>query len=302
METLTVALWPVNLEQPAPSLAGWLANVDARTAEAKAAGAEILVLPELACTQWLSFARPGMAPAELSAWLAAVADEAAPALREMAVRYGVALLPGSFPVAVPGETGLPRNQAWLFLPDGGARIQDKLCLTPSELGMFSPGTTVGVVHWADLRIAVVICLDVEFTALWARLGGLDLDLLLVPAKTDMVSGYQRVFGCAKARAIELQAAVCVVGATGAPLGLPALDTTVGGAAAYVPCDAGLSPDGVFAALEPHTAAAGLPPFLLCPHLPIGACRRIRHGGAEAEVWPGSWSAEGVAIADPAPAL
>jgi predicted amidohydrolase len=302
METVTVALWPANLEQPAPSLAAWLANLEARMAEAEAAGAQILVLPELACTQWLSFAAPGMGPAELSAWLAAVAVDAAPALREMAVRHGVALLPGSFPVAVPGETGLPRNQAWLFLPDGGARIQDKLCLTPSELGMFNPGSSVNVVRWSGLRIAIVICLDVEFTALWARLGTLDLDLVLVPAKTDMVSGYHRVFGCAKARAIELQAPVCVVGATGAPLALPALDTTVGGAAAYIPCEAALGPTGVFAAQEPHTAADGLPPFLLCPHLPVMACRRIRHGGAEAEVWPGSWAADGVAIADPAPCL
>ena len=33
--------------------------------------------------------------------------------------------------------------------------------------------------------------------------------------------------------------------------------------------------------------------------PLGACRRIRHGAAEAEVWPGSWSADHITIADPA---
>jgi hypothetical protein len=57
--------------------------------------------------------------------------------------------------------------------------------------------------------------------------------------------------------------------------------------------------GVAAALEPHAAASGLSPMLIAPHLPVGHCRRIRHGAAEAEVWPGSWTAERVAIVDPA---
>lgn len=302
METITVALWAANLEEPVPGLAAWLAGVEKRLAEAQAGGAQLLVLPELACTQWLGFAPAGLPAAQVAPWLAEIAADAGPALRDLAVRYGIALLPGSFPAAVPHDGALPRNQAWLFLPDGSAHVQDKLCLTPSELGMFSPGTTMNVVQWAGLRLAVVVCLDVEFTALWARLGRLDLDLLLIPAKTDMLSGYYRVFGCAKARAIELQAPVCTVGAVGAPLGHPALDTTVGGAAVYLPCEAALNATGIAASLEPRAAAAGQSPFLVCPDVPVGACRRIRHGGAEAEVWPGSWSAEAVAIADPAPPL
>ena len=126
--------------------------------------------------------------------------------------------------------------------------------------------------------------------------------MLQRAKTDLISGYWRVFGCAKARAIELQTVVCAVGAVGSPLGLPALDTVVGGAAAFVPCEASLGYTGIAAALEPHAATSGLSPVLVAPDLPLGPCRRIRHGAAEAEVWPGSWSAEGIAIADPAEPL
>jgi len=44
---------------------------------------------------------------------------------------------------------------------------------------------------------------------------------------------------------------------------------------------------------------GASPMLYAPHVPLGACRRIRHGAAEAEVWPGSWSADHIIIADPA---
>jgi predicted amidohydrolase len=145
----------------------------------------------------------------------------------------------------------------------------------------------------------VVCLDIEFTALFARLARLDLDLILVPAKVDMLSGYYRVLGCAKARAIELQTAVAVVGAVGSPLGQPALDTVVGAAAVFIPCEASLNVTGVAAALDPLPAATGASPMLYAPHVPLGACRRIRHGAAEAEVWPGSWSADHITIADPA---
>ena len=163
----------------------------------------------------------------------------------------------------------------------------------------TPGATVNVIPWEGLRVAIVVCLDVEFTSLWARLAKLDLDLVLVPAKTDMLSGYYRVFGCAKARAIELQTIVCAVGAVGTPLGLPAVDTVVGGAAAFLPCEAALGYTGIAAALEPHAAASGLSPLLYTPDLPIGFCRRIRHGAAEAEVWPGSWAADRITVVDPA---
>ena len=115
----------------------------------------------------------------------------------------------------------------------------------------------------------------------------------------MSSGYYRVFGCAKARAIELQTVVCAVGAVGSPLGHPVTATVVGGAAAFIPCEATLGVTGVVAALEPHTAASGLSPLLIAPQLPVGLCRRLRHGAAEAEVWPGSWPADHVMISDPA---
>ena len=305
-ETLTAALWAVNLQLPAESLAAWTAGIEARMAEAHSAGARLLVLPEFACAQWLSFAPADLPITEQVSWLAALAQEAMAALRPLPARYGVALLPGTMPWARPGSkrkaSGF-RNRAWLLLPDGRVFAQDKLCLTPSERNpqgwVLSPATEVNIVTWEGLRVAIIVCLDIEFTSLMARLAKLDLDLLLVPAKTDMLSGYYRVFGCAKARAIEMQTVVCVVGAIGSPLGHPAMDTVLGGAAAFLPCEAALAPTGIAAALEPHAAAAGASPVLYAWNLPLGACRRIRHGGAEAEVWPGSWAADRIKIADPA---
>jgi predicted amidohydrolase len=305
METLTAALWAINLEPPTTTLTAWVAGVEARMADAQAAGARLLVLPEFACVQWLSFAPPGLPVNQQVPWLDSLTGEALAALRPLPARYGVALLPGTMPFAAPGHEGAPRhfNRAWLLLPDGGAFTQDKLCLTPTEQDpagwLLTPGATLNVIQWEGLRIAIVVCLDVEFTSLWARLAKLDLDLVLVPAKTELLSGYYRVFGCAKARAIELQTIVCAVGAVGTPLGHPAVDTVAGGAAAFLPCEAALGATGIATAIEPHGAASGLSPLLYAADLPIGFCRRIRHGAAEAEVWPGSWVADHIAVVDPA---
>jgi predicted amidohydrolase len=215
----------------------------------------------------------------------------------LSAAYGVSLLPGTIPHPVGERDGAPAyaNRAWLLTSDGGVFHQDKLSLTPLEEGTAAGSTVRGeaidVILWMGLRVAIAVCLDAEFTALWSRLGELDLDLVLVPAKTDMITGYHRVFGCARARAIELQTAVCAVGAVGAPLGHPQTDTGVGGAAAFLPCDVSLHLDGVFAALPPQPAAHGTDPVLAVQGLPVGQCRRIRNGAAEAEVCPAAWRAD-----------
>jgi predicted amidohydrolase len=304
VEILTAALWAVNINLPTVSLAAWTASVEAQIAEAQAGGAQLLVMPELASAQWLSFAPADLPLTNQVPWLASLADEALAALRPLPRRYGIAPLPGTIPCAEPARKGKPiayYNRAFLLLPDGRTFTQDKLCLTPSERNpkgwLLTPGNRVNIINWQGLRIAIVICLDVEFTALWARLARLDLDLILVPAKTDMLSGFYRVFGCARARAIELQTVICAAGAIGIPLAPVAVDTVLGGAAAYLPCEASLGFTGIAAALEPHAASSGLSPLLFAKNLPLGACRRIRHGAAEAEVWPGSWTAEHVTIAE-----
>ena len=299
--TISITLWSANLEPPATSLAAWLDLVGARLAETRAAGSQLLVLPELNCIQWLGFAPPGLAANRQLPWLADMAQEAMPGMRALAAEYGIALLAGTLPWALEGG-GLV-NRAWLILPDGRAFAQDKLFLTPGENNpqgwQFTPGTQVNVIDWLGLRVAIMICLDTEATALWARLASLDLDLILVPAKTDALSGYYRVFGCARSRAIELQTVVCAVGAVGTVYGQSATDTVVGGAAAYLPCDAALNALGIGAVLEPQPPAVQTSPVLHALQLPVGYCRKIRHGAAEAEIWPASWSAQHISITDPA---
>lgn len=297
METLTVALCAPNLEIPLAGLDAWMGAVEDRVGAAAAGGARLLVLPELACMQWLSFAPPDLPAERVAPWLADLAAQAKEPLQALAARSGIALLPGSFPVYPTAGATAPTNQAWLFLPDGRQLAQDKLCLTPIEIGMFAPGSEVRVITWEGVRIAIVICLDTEFTGLWSKLGEHDIDLVLIPAKTGMLSGYYRVFACARARAIELQTVVCAVGAVGAPLGHPATDTGVGGAAAFLPCDHQLNLIGIAAAVEPRAPADAGGAFLICPDLPLGATRRLRHGAAEAEVHPASWPADRIKVTE-----
>lgn len=303
MESVSIDLWASNLQVPTPDLATWLARLEERLAAAATRGADMLVLPEFACAQWLAFAPHDLPATGILGWLAAMGEEARPAMTALAAKYGVTLLPGTIPHAAGDRNGVPAffNRAWLLTPEGGAFHQDKISLTPLEAngasGVTVPGTAVTVIPWKGLRVAIAICLDAEFTALWSLLGELDLDLVLVPAKTDMITGFWRVFGCARARAIELQTAVCAVGAVGVPLGHPATDTGVGGAAAYLPCDQALHLDGVYAALAPQPAAALTDPVLAVRGLPVGATRRIRNGAAEAEVAPARWRADTISVSD-----
>lgn len=303
-DRLTVALWATNLAAPLASLEAWTAGIEAQMLAAKAEGADLLVMPEYAAEQWLSFAPRAIAPGEEIPWMAEQAPAAVEAAAPLAAKHGIALLAGSMPVVAPDvPTGAPpyRNRAYLFLPDGQRIAQDKLSLTPaerdSEAWNLSPGNRLEIVTWRGLRLAILICLDVEMPALSSLLAPHDIDLLLVPSMTAKLAGYARVFGCAKARAVELQAAVCAVGCIGtAATGKPR-DGNVSGAAVYVPCEEVLGHTGLFADLAPQESVDGLGPMLIARDLPFDVIRELRAG--EAEVWPGAWRADHVAIVDPA---
>ncbi|MEX3316862.1 nitrilase-related carbon-nitrogen hydrolase [Sulfitobacter sp. PS-8MA] len=301
MEHVSVDLWAANLQVAPESLQGWLSGVEARLQQAATRGAALLVMPEFCCAQWLSFAPAGLPAQEQLGWLAETAVEARDEMRRMVRETGVALLPGTFPVAFPSADAPEGylNQAWFLTPEGGLQVQNKLSLTPLEAngasGVTIAGTGINVFEWQGLRCVIAVCLDAEYTALWSKLGGLDLDLVLIPAKTDMITGYNRVFSCARARAIELQTAVCCVGAVGAPLTPWQQDTGVGGASVYLPCDVSVALDGLHAALPPQTAAHGTDLVLQAVGIPVGQCRRIRHGAAEAEVRPGLWSGDHLTV-------
>ena len=300
MDTLTVALWAANLAPPLNGVTAWAAGIEAKMQEAKADGARLLVTPEYHCQQWLSFAPDGIRPNEEIAWMASQGLAALEAVRPLARTYGLGLLAGTMP-APDGKGGF-LNRAHLFLPDGREIRQDKLCLTPNERDpdawFLQIGREVTVVEWEGLRFATLICLDIELPALAARLAPLDLDLVLVPSMTSKLSGFHRVFGCARARAIELMTTVCVVGAIGVPERLARRDSNTSAAAAFLPCEEVLGFTGVPAALSPTARTTGAGPMLIASDLPVSLVRELRRG--KAEVWPGAWTADHLRLREETP--
>ena len=299
-ETACVALWAVNMARPVSRMEDWLTLVQTKLGEAAQAGADVLMLPEYISEQWLQYAPAGLAPDEEIEFMAGEADGALQELPRLAAEHGVALLAGSFPVAAEGRdpNGPPHvNRAHLFLPDGRRTVHDKLSLTPGEMDPASwnlnTGSHVSLIEWNGLRLAMLICLDIEMPALSAALArhAPDVDLLLVPSMTEKRSGYHRVFDCAKARAVELQTAVCVVGCIGSipPGGRP----NFSGAAVYLPCEEVFGYDGRFAEIPGAAETSSDGPLLIARDIPVGGLRRMRQGGAE--VWPGAWSAAHVSF-------
>lgn len=299
-ETATVALWAVNMAKPLRNLDEWLSGVEAKLAEAAAGGADILVIPEYVSEQWLQYAPADLPTDQEIDFMATEGEKALPALSGLAVKHGVALLAGSFPIAAPGRDpdGAPHvNRAHLFLPDGRRIVHDKLSLTPSEMDPagwnLNTGSRITLVEWNGLRLAMLICLDIEMPALSVALAqhAPQVDLLLVPSMTEKRSGYHRVFDCAKARAVELQTAVCVVGCIGS---IPS-DTrpNYSGAAVYLPCEEAFGYDGRFAEIAGAAATEADGPLLIARDIPVADLRRMRQGGAE--VWPGAWSAAHVSF-------
>jgi predicted amidohydrolase len=256
-------------------------------------------MPEYACEAWLSFKPEGLAPNREIAWMAEQAPAALDLLRPLPARHDIALLAGSAPW--PYAEGFS-NRAWLLLPDGRAVPQDKLSLTPGEQDPATwdllPGKELHVVEWQGLKIVTLICLDVEMPALSQKLAPLNPDLILVPSMTGKLSGYSRVFGCAKARAVELLCAVGACGTIGRAPGSTQNPTNVSGCALFLPCEPSLGMTGVMEAVAPLGEHDGDGPLLIARDIPFAEIRRLRDAGAE--VWPGAWRADHIElIEDPA---
>lgn len=295
MDTLTVALWAINVATPPAGPAAWLTGVERMAGRARAAGAGLIALPEYVSAQWLHWAPPDLGHAGEIAWMAGQAAALEPGLAGIAARTGLALLAGTAPA--PGPGGGFVNQARLFLPEGGLARQDKLCLTPSEKNprgwTLVPGNRFRVVEWRGLRLGIAICLDVELPALSARIAGLGLDLLLVPSMTGLASGHARVFGCARARAVELFCPVAALGCIGDIPRPDRIEGNTSGAAVFIPCEESLGFTGVLDQLPAVSSSADPDGPMLIAGIPVALIRRLR--AEKAEVWPGAWSAEHVSI-------
>jgi predicted amidohydrolase len=295
MSHYPIALWSFNLGRAPASVAAFAGQIEDGMRRAAEDGAKLLMLPEYLIECCLAFKPDGLRPEEEMAFLADVGAELVPLLEPMPARYGVSLLAGSMPVKTPAGI---TNTAVLLTADGRRIRQDKLCLTPFEQSPdtwhLTPGSELKVFDLDGLRMAILICLDVEMPALSSLLARHELDLLLVPSMTEKLSGYHRVFGCARARAVELMCAVAVCGVVGTSKGTTQNDSNVSGAALYLPCEEEFGFSGIAAEIAPTDGADGTEPLLFAT-VPVRQLRALKSG--KAEVWPGAWTAGHVTVLD-----
>lgn len=299
-ETVSITLWATNMGRTLSGPTDWLDSLDTVAKESKDSGSDLLVVPEYVSEIWLTYAGPDIDVRKEPARMAEAADALLDGTQKIADKHGIDIMAGTWPV--PDGKGGFNNGAHLFTVGGDRPLmQPKLCMTPPEKDPASwgirPGSGMRVFDWNGLRCAIVTCLDIELPALSVKLAQTapDLDLILCPSMTERLSGYSRVFGCAKARAVELMTTVAVVGAIGAtPLKDPR--PNVSGAAVYLPCEADLGFDGRFAEIGPFSEAPKddpLGPRLHARDIPVGKVRKLREN--QPEVWPGAWSADSLVM-------
>lgn len=299
--TLSIAHWVASLSHKISSPAAFAALVESQLERARADGADILLAPEHISEYWMSFAPKDLPLTQETEWVADRAAEILPLLQAAVTKTGVALVAGSFSFR-DAQSGKCRNRSYMLFPDREAVYHDKCVLTPSEKDcngwFFETGSRLNVFDWRGLRLSLVICLDVEMPHLAHLIAQEDIDLLLVPSMTSQPAGYYRVFSCARARAVELFAAVAVVGCTGGATGADGKprETYNGGAAVYIPSEVAFGHTGIFSDLPVHAAAPDAGQWLLSKNIPLGHIRDIRRGKAgKPEAWPGAWDASHITV-------
>lgn len=208
-DTLTLALWQCPY---AGTIAQALARLDATAAEARAAGADMLVCPEMSLTGY------GIG-AERARSLAEPADGAlAQAVRRIAQRHRLAIVHG-----YPEHNGerAPFNAVQAIGPDGQtlARYRKTHLFGDMDRQQFSPGDHASVAFdWRGWRLGLLICYDVEFPETVRLLALQGADAVLVP--TANMQAYDEVPQLlVPARACENQLYVAYANACGEEPGL-----------------------------------------------------------------------------------
>lgn len=192
-----------------------LATIKAAIMDARAQGAQLIVLPENCCSMGRQFALAERFD-ELSATLAGYARES-----------GVYLLAGTLPCAYrpDGSTiadGRLRQVSQLFAPDGKMVARyDKIHLftatvadkqgSYNEAATFEPGeqTLVAPIEMNNsvYHLGMMVCFDLRFPALAQRLRQAGADMLSAPAAFTYLTGQAHWSLLLQARALDSQCLV-----------------------------------------------------------------------------------------------
>ena len=209
---LTVAAIQMNSQQ---STEDNLSDIKSAIMDARAQGAQLVVLPENCCSMGRQFATAEQFDA-LSATIA-----------EYARTYGIYVLAGSLPcpyrpdgMIVPD--GRLRQVSLLFAPDGTQVARyDKIHLftatvadkqgSYNEAATFEPGTQTVVaaleVNDDVYQLGMMVCFDLRFPALAQRLRQAGAELLSAPSAFTYLTGQAHWLLLLQARALDSQCMV-----------------------------------------------------------------------------------------------
>jgi predicted amidohydrolase len=224
-------------------------KIERWVAQAAGQDAKILVFPEYFSMELASLFGQEVY-SSLSKQLAAMQslhDNFTKLFKNLAEKHQCIIQSGTFPVRT--DTGIYRNRAYLFMPDGHFDYQDKLMMTrfENEQWLIKGGNELKCFETEYGKIAINICYDSEFPLLARKQVEAGCVLILVPSCTDTLAGYHRVkIGC-QARALENQCYVVQSSLVGNAAWSEAVDVNVGVAAIYTPVDRGFPDDGILSA-------------------------------------------------------
>jgi predicted amidohydrolase len=279
MTVLRLAAAGLEVAPPA-GIGGFRARLADVARQARAGGAEMLLMAEYFAMEVAAGAGPDVA-GEL-ARAVELADGLVEAAREVARAHGLWLLPGSFAMAeeVGAKAQRVLNRAPLIAPDGTPHWTEKHRMTRFETEEWgiAPGAHPAPIDTPWGRIGVAVCYDAEFPPITRKLAEAGAFLLLVPASTDTMAGAMRVDISARAAAIQNQCFAAVAPTLGVAPWSAALDTNFGRAAIFGPADRGFPDDGVLAATEwnhPGMVFADLDPQAVARVRVHGAVRNFR---------------------------
>ena len=284
MRALNVELMTFDVGVECTDAAGYADVVVGRVRAAWEGGAEVAVLPEFT---WMGMERFVGAGGGARGVADLFWGELWSGIRERLGDGDRAVVLGTVPF-VDGAGGL-KNRAPI-LCCGEELHQDKLHLTPWEAD-FTGEDSIRIWHFRGIRMAVVICMDIEIPEISVALRGRVVDVILVPSATESMLGVERVGRCASARAVELgcHVAVChLVGRTESDL----IDENIGRLAVYSPSQSPF----VDYARERETGVFGSGFHRLAAELDIAAIRTCR--GLSGETDPSKVRPAPISIYEP----
>jgi predicted amidohydrolase len=236
---MKIALAAANMSKPVISWKHLIQRIDRIAFDSR--DCSVLVLPEYFAMLCLDFAPDDLAQYEEVSWMADEIENVSLAARvaDIAKRYDMAILPGSWPVKTEGGTV---NRAHFITEEGVDHIQDKILLTDEEqdrMGWYlKPGKTLDIFEFMGVKCAIAICHDTAKPQEFKEMYDNGVELVFMPSMCEFegndktVDGHKWIFNHAKMRSRGSVPHFACVGSVGTQIIGDRAENNVGGAALF----------------------------------------------------------------------